>query len=532
MARKNPEARKAVAGSVPRGRTFTGCWNCRSRKVKCDQKAPRCGPCQKRGIPCSGYASKLVWVTSDKKSYQPNRRRFLPCESTWGQAQIMDSDELDYYISLCDAAQYVKNFTVEWTPESRVPFGAFSIGMQSVPPPSKLSRSLIYGFPLNDEEAFLFQHYRNHVAELMMPYVDNRNPWKSSYPAVASYHMSRNQKSLYQALIAQAAFNLVHLDCGRERMVKVATKNYTLAMQELRNNFLEQQQDYATFIASVLTLMFVEIYSGTSGSWRAHFDGAWKFLEQQQTQPWNESTFAESTTQSLCLIRIISQTSISDHDSTARFESAQDILLSTVSKGDSFGFTIGAVKTLMTCIADIRKLSQQLRFDSSLSIDDGANDIFARLNQCRRMTIDDGTPETSKHRMMARYHLNAFIAATHIYLYQTLFSQPPSYVRPYVIEVFHNIQAFFAIDDGNFSLWPAFIGAVSAYESSDIAAAKVWLERASKVGMGNRLKVKKLIEEVWRLRTARLHETGQELGSINVDWREVMVSMGLDILLV
>jgi hypothetical protein len=90
----------------------------------------------------------------------------------------------------------------------------------------------------------------------------------------------------------------------------------------------------------------------------------------------------------------------------------------------------------------------------------------------------------------------------------------------------------FAIDDGNFSLWPAFIGTVAVYEDNDLAAAKVWLERASKVGMGNRLKVRELKEEIWSLRTITSEVTGQEPGSINVDWREVRVKMDLDVLLV
>ena len=58
-----------------------GCYNCRARKVKCNEAVPQCSPCQKRGITCSGYQSKLVWVTSDQKSYQPNGRRFLHCGS-------------------------------------------------------------------------------------------------------------------------------------------------------------------------------------------------------------------------------------------------------------------------------------------------------------------------------------------------------------------------------------------------------------------------------------------------------------------
>jgi hypothetical protein len=217
-------------------------------------------------------------------------------------------------------------------------------------------------------------------------------------------------------------------------------------MEELRNTLFEQQQDYATFIASGLTLMFVEIYSGTSKSWRAHFDGAWEFLEEQQSQSWNDSALAESSIQSLCVIRIINETSRPADDSKISVDSAQDMLLSSVSRGESFGFTIGDVGSLMTCIADIRNLSLQLRFGTSLSVDDATSDLLTRLGQCRKTAISDGTStgsETSKYKMMARDHLNAFIAATYIYLYQTLFDLPPSYVRSYVVEVFHNIQAFF-----------------------------------------------------------------------------------------
>jgi Fungal specific transcription factor domain len=172
----------------------------------------------------------------------------------------MKSDKLDYFISICDAAQHVKDFTIEWSPESKIPFGAFPTRQQKVPLSLfPLTGPLGCDTPLKDDEALLFQHYVNHVAFMMMPYVDNRNPWRSSYPAVALYYMSRNQKSLYQALLAQAAFNLAHLDCGRERMLNLAAKYYTSAMEELRNNIIEQQQDYGTFIASILTLMFVEV---------------------------------------------------------------------------------------------------------------------------------------------------------------------------------------------------------------------------------------------------------------------------------
>ncbi|RTE85338.1 hypothetical protein BHE90_000112 [Fusarium euwallaceae] len=52
------------SGRRPRkhGKTFTGCWTCRSRKVKCDEARPRCRHCLKKGVECEGYDIRLHWL--------------------------------------------------------------------------------------------------------------------------------------------------------------------------------------------------------------------------------------------------------------------------------------------------------------------------------------------------------------------------------------------------------------------------------------------------------------------------------------
>ena len=192
---------------------------------------------------------------------------------------------------------------------------------------------------------------------------------------------------------------------------------------------------------------------------------------------------------------------------------------------------------LMTCIADIRRLAYELKTGiSSQSVDNAAHNLLVRLEHCREMAANNAQfepdSENSKNSKMALYHLHSFIAATYIYLYETLFHLPPSHVRQYVAEVFHNIQAFFGLGNGNFSLWPAFIAATAAYLPADVEAAKSWLRSASQVGIGNRIKVQAVIEEVWRLRQITSVESALDLGSIIVDWRDVMHKLDLDILLV
>ncbi|KAI0487804.1 fungal-specific transcription factor domain-containing protein [Xylaria cf. heliscus] len=53
------------ARSTKRTKTFTGCWTCRSRKVKCDETRPRCRVCLDRYLTCEGYGARLQWLTPD-----------------------------------------------------------------------------------------------------------------------------------------------------------------------------------------------------------------------------------------------------------------------------------------------------------------------------------------------------------------------------------------------------------------------------------------------------------------------------------
>lgn len=50
--------------AVPRKRTktFTGCWTCRERKIKCDEAQPNCLQCRRKGLQCEGYGARLQWL--------------------------------------------------------------------------------------------------------------------------------------------------------------------------------------------------------------------------------------------------------------------------------------------------------------------------------------------------------------------------------------------------------------------------------------------------------------------------------------
>ncbi|ODQ67532.1 hypothetical protein NADFUDRAFT_81985, partial [Nadsonia fulvescens var. elongata DSM 6958] len=42
-------------------KTFTGCWTCRARKIRCDLRQPSCLRCEIANVVCEGYSIKLRW---------------------------------------------------------------------------------------------------------------------------------------------------------------------------------------------------------------------------------------------------------------------------------------------------------------------------------------------------------------------------------------------------------------------------------------------------------------------------------------
>lgn len=55
------------AAPTSRTKTFTGCWTCRARKIKCDLRRPTCFRCEKANLQCAGYSIKLRWSPSNAK---------------------------------------------------------------------------------------------------------------------------------------------------------------------------------------------------------------------------------------------------------------------------------------------------------------------------------------------------------------------------------------------------------------------------------------------------------------------------------
>jgi hypothetical protein len=48
-------------------RTKQGCWTCRLRKKKCDERRPHCSTCEALSITCYGFGPKPEWMNNGEK---------------------------------------------------------------------------------------------------------------------------------------------------------------------------------------------------------------------------------------------------------------------------------------------------------------------------------------------------------------------------------------------------------------------------------------------------------------------------------
>lgn len=249
----------------------------------------------------------------------------------------------------------------------------------------------------------------------------------------------------------------------------------------------------------------------------------------QSLEPWNAADSICVSLQSLNIVTIISSTSEIDQTTTEGNDVTYDdnsCILAPISSSIGFGFTIGAPKVVLDCISQVTRFQRTRRY---AEIGDDAHKLVLELlTSLHAYSRNDHEVRGSAVQLQN----DAFLSATHVYIYRTLLDVPPHTVRTYVSKTFEQVLEFHSNGLSNFSIWPAFIAAVEAYTDEDLSAARSWLDLATTFGLGNRTSIKRVVEEVWRRREALSAVTGFEVGSLAIDWRIVMQELDCDVLLI
>ncbi|KAL6252837.1 arginine metabolism regulation protein II [Rhinocladiella similis] len=287
-------------------KTFTACWTCRNRHVKCGEERPECARCLKGGFSCQGYGIRLVWVDPNTQEREQNSRRAI------GAPAIYDDDSSFMRVDIPEALDTIESFSAEREGLSAGPFSVFLLDgydsndlrygslqhgldsslSHSFPTPSQadtgddeeieliyspstsiLSRSDIDStsvtfdlsqaptpasfrhldlLPRPSEQRELIHHWTSFVSWHLVPVDRSDNPFRSVFTPMALAGLSspssqsNGQIALFHALCSASAFSRGQLLNDDSRSLTLAMKHYNLAIMHLRHSLANVKHDSNT----------------------------------------------------------------------------------------------------------------------------------------------------------------------------------------------------------------------------------------------------------------------------------------------
>lgn len=252
-------------------RTFTSCWTCRRRRVRCDGSSPTCTSCARSSLDCDGYDTQLAWVDPGTGGYGRGFRRDMNSHLTWRYHSKYSLTQLEYHVN---NPRSDEDDPRQSDPSDYWAFRVFSLSQRPESPRLSLTSSSPFSLPIRvDRSKSLFQHYLHNVSFLMTPIDDDGNPWKTTYPAMAVFGTSKASTGLFHALLAQAAFHLANLNRTQVDAANQYRSDgllcYGRALTALGSSLASKEGDFTTQIATLLTIAMVDVCQCTANRMRA-----------------------------------------------------------------------------------------------------------------------------------------------------------------------------------------------------------------------------------------------------------------------
>ncbi|KAH8656768.1 fungal-specific transcription factor domain-containing protein [Ilyonectria robusta] len=124
--------------------SFTGCWTCKARKIRCDEREIACENCEKKGIACGGYDVRLQWVSNPLAPpvASARGRRTIKLDKDSGNRHRIE--DIDGFLADID------NDTETGVSSTRGPFSAFPANIHGCQRLDALAPSYITCFSVTD----------------------------------------------------------------------------------------------------------------------------------------------------------------------------------------------------------------------------------------------------------------------------------------------------------------------------------------------------------------------------------------------
>lgn len=411
------------------------------------------------------------------------------------------------------------------------------------------------------QEDQFFHHFLSHVPTLMIPVDanDGGNPWRTTYPRIASRDVS-SSRSLYYSILSQSAYHLSMVKGQRgNREETIATCYFGVALRELQRSLTEPTQDYSSIMGAMLNIMIAEhVFRGNIHGWRSHLEAAMRLVAQNLAQrPWLFSQEAWVITQNFALMYVIAHTvkplSATRKNGDDHFEDVFDVLCDVMAR-PKFGYTMGATARHIKAIYHAQLLEAQTTAEEFAS--DGKGSATESLREKASWIIKYlRTPETSdevatyletastalmpvsRAKTLIDLHLHLFNAAVTVYLLSMVLRHPPAAVTTHVWSVLSDAWAFVEMSPNSekccsLSIWPVFVASADAYKpEAQLVVTQIWELLSQTYGAGNRRDLHHLLHQIWAERERLAEERQCGLGEVRVDWREFMREMDMEILL-
>lgn len=572
-------------------RTFTACWTCRRRNIRCDNKAPACSQCIRSCLECEGYSIRLAWVDSKTGLYEREQRRAYPCELTWKGHPTWSLKEVGHLITYAEGEHCRCRLHKLPSPFVTFPAGAnpgdeticpkqakrakeiespatdvsaSSTSMVHVDPsydgtdrldqdPSlPVARSLsvpwISGGSRLDNE--LFYHYISHLAGMMTPIDDERNPWKSTYPSMAVREVTSNSTvSLRHAILSQSAFQLASIkttDSGK--YLTAAARYFGIAVHKLRNSLETPSKNFSSTLAAMLSITLADhVFYGRTAGLRHHIQGAVQYVAQHvQQKPWVKSHDAWIVTQSFVVHTLMSQLIGGAGEISPDANSAFQEVFHDVIANPDFAYTMGSTPRIMNALYQARLLEVQLGGAGSLQqckphlfgdTLDQVGKVFAELHAPLDAEIDlymnRQRPKSTlaEQRKFIASNLSLFNSAVTIYFVRMVLCCPPTTAMDLVSQVLSTAVEILKSDRAAVSIWPIVIASAEACTSEAQQLADAALSLSTGFGIANRLLIRRVVHSIWAERMKMAAQQQCEVGEVLMDWRQLLKQLDVDILL-
>ncbi|KXJ84649.1 fungal-specific transcription factor domain-domain-containing protein, partial [Microdochium bolleyi] len=413
-------------------------------------------------------------------------------------------------------------------------------------------------------EQFLIYHYMNRVVHLFCVIDNDRSPWKTIHLPRALQSTgqlnvegssTRIRDALRNALMSISAFYLANDSTSRlcadeaARWTSEATllrgKTIRLLKDAVNNDFGESPPKYKEFLATMLSMISINVMSGDTSTCGVHLDGAFRLISQARTWKLKYSNKARSLHRIYFYLRAIYEsTAVWSPSHPSSQLDATDLtvpelthwlnsdMLQQVGGGGSNNSnnknnsralpsarrTAADTSTRMNtyeCIYGVPQSLLVLLWDATRLI----NDLVGVRDETRSPVIPDDLSGGPRFDIIYQTTV-AFHNALIIYFAQNIRFLGHRFLQPYVEAVLKSIEAIERIKAEVHILaaplyWPAFIAASEAFQDQLQERFRRWYDHVEMYGIAAVRTGITVLLEVWRAGPAR----GNALTS---QWRDVV----------